>query len=316
LKLVYATDLHGRRHLFRSLARLLRRERPDGLLLGGDLLPSFRWPLEQLRELTGTGLAASGRQPGPPRGALSSALLHRLRSLAYRVSFHDQARFTTSFLLPWLAEQAVPCFLLRGNHCWEGSAGRILRRLTQREGVFLPEEGPCALPDGTPLLGCGYVPLSHTRQKDWELRDLSDEPMPQRPEFVWISEGDAPRRVRFPRWCAQRPSLQQHLAALPIPERPWILLAHCAPHGSALDRDHLNGGRHMGSRAMRSFIERRRPLLSLHGHFHRSHEHSGRWWERMGATIAVQPGQSYRALHACVFDTRDIQGCLRHSALS
>jgi Icc-related predicted phosphoesterase len=71
-----------------------------------------------------------------------------------------------------------------------------------------------------------------------------------------------------------------------------VFLFHAPPYGSALDRAALNGRMvdqapldlHIGSIAVRRFIEERRPYLTLHGHAHESARLTGRWRERIGAT--------------------------------
>ncbi|MEW6427864.1 MAG: metallophosphoesterase [Thermodesulfobacteriota bacterium] len=49
---------------------------------------------------------------------------------------------------------------------------------------------------------------------------------------------------------------------------PFVLVSHPPPHGTATDR--LNDGIHVGSTAVRAFIESRRPAVCLTGHIHES----------------------------------------------
>jgi Ku protein len=74
---------------------------------------------------------------------------------------------------------------------------------------------------------------------------------------------------------------------------------HAPPYGSnlddapALDEDlqPMLGGRAMrpvGSKAVREAITEHQPLLSLHGHIH-----EGKGTQRMGKTLAVNPGSAY-----------------------
>jgi Icc-related predicted phosphoesterase len=53
----------------------------------------------------------------------------------------------------------------------------------------------------------------------------------------------------------------------------------------------------VGSRAIRAFIERRRPPLTLHGHVHES---AG--VDRLGGTVSVNPGDSLGTLRAVKVD--------------
>lgn len=85
------------------------------------------------------------------------------------------------------------------------------------------------------------------------------------------------------------------------PGKPTIVMTHVPPYGTRIDdaprlRDDLSversGGAAMmvpvGSTAVRSFIERVQPMLSLHGHIHES-----RGTARLGRTIAINPGSEY-----------------------
>ena len=64
------------------------------------------------------------------------------------------------------------------------------------------------------------------------------------------------------------------------------------------------------------FLERRRPLLGLHGHIHESPAVSGKFADRLGPTICVNAGQKMgSSLHAVWFSLDDIAGTLTHSLL-
>jgi hypothetical protein len=62
-----------------------------------------------------------------------------------------------------------------------------------------------------------------------------------------------------------------------------ILVSHTPPHDTGTDV--TGSGTHVGSRAVREFIERVQPGLCLTGHIHES-----RSVDRIGATMVVNPG--------------------------
>lgn len=85
------------------------------------------------------------------------------------------------------------------------------------------------------------------------------------------------------------------------PSKPVILATHVPPHGVGLDvapklREDLSvviqGGEPVmtpvGSTAVRDFITKTQPVLSLHGHIHES-----RGVAKLGQTIAINPGSAY-----------------------
>lgn len=72
-----------------------------------------------------------------------------------------------------------------------------------------------------------------------------------------------------------------------------IILSHVPPHGTVADRVHF--GHHVGSRALREFIEERQPPLVVCGHIH-----EGRGIDRIGETIVVNPGPLFRKYYAVI----------------
>jgi Icc-related predicted phosphoesterase len=74
--------------------------------------------------------------------------------------------------------------------------------------------------------------------------------------------------------------------------RDSVFLFHTPPYRTALDRaaldgrmvDHVPMDVHVGSIAVRRFIEERQPLLTLHGHIHESARLTGAWRDRIGRT--------------------------------
>jgi len=73
-------------------------------------------------------------------------------------------------------------------------------------------------------------------------------------------------------------------AAAGIPDNtPLVLVVHEPPFGSRVD--YAFTGRHVGSQAIRQFIESRQPLLCLTGHIH-----EGRGEDRIGDTLVLNPG--------------------------
>ncbi len=63
----------------------------------------------------------------------------------------------------------------------------------------------------------------------------------------------------------------------------FILVSHPPPMQTETDR--LRDGRHVGSKAVRAFIEKRQPLLCLTGHIHES-----RGRDYIGRTLVLNPG--------------------------
>ena len=100
----------------------------------------------------------------------------------------------------------------------------------------------------------------------------------------------------------------EKLAALSDPAKT-IYVVHSPPYGTALDR--LMDGTPVGSEAVRAFLEKRQPPISLHGHIHESPG-----VQRLGRTIIANPGDSMTRLRALEVDLKSLSVtpvCVRES---
>ena len=82
----------------------------------------------------------------------------------------------------------------------------------------------------------------------------------------------------------------------------WIV--HQPP--ASLRMDLCGNGKLAGSPALLHFIEENQPLLGVSGHIHESpHQPGGQWVADVGRTTWVQPGQVYDRLHYVTLDIAD-----------
>ena len=65
--------------------------------------------------------------------------------------------------------------------------------------------------------------------------------------------------------------------------KPLVLMSHQPPHNTVTDR--IKSGLHVGSTAVRAFIERRAPMVCFSGHIHEA-----QGTDRIGDTTLVNPG--------------------------
>lgn len=270
LRLLFTSDLEGRRSHYLRTARAAREHRVDALVLGGNLLPAFDDPVR-----------------GDER----------------------QARFLEDFLEPWLASLrlAIPhlsTFLVLGNR----DAASTLPRLERAEanGGFACIHGRLLdLGPGRQILGFPYSPPTDSPLKDLERRDRrEDTGFPARsPRRCHLSTPEGLVPISAPDMYFDRhPSLEEELEALPSPADParTVFVSSAPPHGTELDI--LHDGSHGGSRAIRAWIEWTGPFLSLHGQFRDSPRRSGRYAARLGTTLAFNPGQDFGEWHGVVLD--------------
>jgi Icc-related predicted phosphoesterase len=94
---------------------------------------------------------------------------------------------------------------------------------------------------------------------------------------------------------------------------------HSPPFGTKLDL--IQGAKPAGSCSIKVFIEEHQPLLTLHGHIHEAPALSGTYFDRIGETLSINPGQSAWSgrdiikLHAVTFEMEKIEETLTHTCL-
>lgn len=88
------------------------------------------------------------------------------------------------------------------------------------------------------------------------------------------------------------PTIENELTCLVRPSdmSRAVYVFHMPPSGLGLDQ--CGHGPRVGSEAVRRFIEKEQPRLTLHGHIHESPAAGGTWLAKLGETVCVQPGQS------------------------
>lgn len=279
---LYTSDLHGSRSHYEAAFRTAEELGVRAVVLGGDLAPM-----------------------GDPEA---------------------QRQFFDSFLIPLFRERlaepaALRLFYIFGNGDWRANEAVLEEARIPRVQYLHGRVAPFL--DGTWIAGQNCVPPTPIRLKDWERWEVvpgtSSRPDGQRsaPDgslhdftFAGRERGEMLEEEMERLETAVRGATGASEAAAVAP-RSLLCVFHSPPHGTALDQ--IAGGAHVGSRAARRFLERMRPALSLHGHIHESPTVSGRFADRVGGTVCVNPGQSPVAFHAVSFRMDDIAGSLRHT---
>lgn len=279
MRACFTSDLHGDRTLYGQLGDLLRAERPNLLILGGDLLGDVH------RE-----------EPVLPQAAVLVA------DLMERVDSWRRA----------LPQLAVACIV--GNHEIAPELDRLRKEHHAKRIVLLEPDKPWQW-GGYHWVGYGCSPPSPHWAKDFERLDRSDSAVPDFDGVAWDPDCQEFREVFSREYFRDKAPIADELRAIPELPNPWVLVAHAPPYRTDLDR--LPGVPHpIGSRAVREFILQRQPLLSLHGHIHESPHVSGGFSDQIGDTVCVNPGQAHGQLHAVLFDLDRPTDSLRHTVLS
>ena len=203
-----------------------------------------------------------------------------------------QREFVRDYLAKKVASR--PCYWIAGNDDWAAALP-----LLEEMGTPIHERVAPFL-DGLSIAGYAYVPVTPFGMKDHDRYDSEGWAPSVEPGRCLFSspaglESGSLTAVRSRGTIAAD---LERLAALSDPAKT-VYVTHSPPWGTSLDR--LYDGSPIGSRAIRSFIERHRPPLTLHGHIHES---AG--VDRIGPTVSVNPGDSLTRFRAVRVDLRDL----------
>ena len=275
---IYTSDLHGNHELYSELFELAEERGAQAVIIGGDMLPL--------------------------QGSFQYSLL-------------EQKEFVFAYLAPKLRDflsraPQVTIYAMLGNDDW-GASSTHLRELEEQGMLRLIHGQKHVLGDGYELIGYAHVPPTPFIIKDGERRDLQKDSAEAQRCTACCSEEEKIVVIDPRRYLIQMKSIEEELEELPRAREAHsaVYVMHSPPFRTNLDR--LFDGRWIGSRAIRLFIERHQPYLSLHGHIHESSEISGQYWDRIGRTVCINPGQSPEELYAVVFKLEDVSNTLEHT---
>jgi len=166
------------------------------------------------------------------------------------------------------------------------------------------------------VYGYAFVPPTPFRLKDWEKYDVSryEEMGTISPEQGYYS---FPIRDSDKKYATIKKDLDKLIEN--DNREKSIFLFHTPPYQTKLDRvdregqmiDHAPVDIHVGSIAVRRFIEKHRPLLTLHGHIHESTRLTGRWVDRIGRTYCFNAAHDGPELSLVRFDPNRLENATR-----
>jgi Icc-related predicted phosphoesterase len=239
-----------------KLFKAVSRERPEAVFLGGDILPSF-WK--------GPGFPEAW-----PPDFVNGFLVKNLNAL--RVE---------------LGGSYPRLFVIMGNDDQRLNEASVLDAAVR--GVWEYIHNRRVVFKDYLVFGYAFIPPTPFRLKDWERYDVSryTDPGAVSPEEGYYSVPVAEREKKYA-------TIQDDLDRLAEDSdlAKAIFLFHSPPYQTRLDASSLKGkmidhvplDRHLGSIAIRRFIERRQPLLTLHGHVHEAAKVSLSWQDCLGRT--------------------------------
>ncbi|MEW6377297.1 MAG: metallophosphoesterase [Thermodesulfobacteriota bacterium] len=287
MKVLYTSDLHGEIHLYQELSELAISSSAEIIALGGDLLPSF-----------------------PP-------------TKRYEDMVPNQKTFIDQFLFPFFKRMietttAEQIFLIPGN--WDLGYSHLFKEPV--EGIIDLNQRSYRLKNGYELIGYPFVPPTPYRPKDFEKMDDREASWPPQKNPSYIRSSDQTDHLTSVDpylYLRERETIQENLNRLPKPfsHKRSIYIMHSPPFDTRLDV--TQGRKSAGSRSIKAFIEENQPLITLHGHIHESTELSGSYYDRIGKTLSINPGQfslsgrGAMKLHAVTFELEKVEKTLTYT---
>ena len=278
MKCVFVSDLHGKKGLYERLFRIILKELPDGVFIGGDILP-----LKLKNDETMEGFIE--------------------KTLLSNIEFIDKK-----------SEKQVKFFLIMGN-----DDPRIFESIfieADRRGIINYVNETSIKFGDYYVSGYSCVPPTPFKLKDWEKYDVS--------RFVdvgAISPEDGIRSIPLTNDKIKFDTISNDLMKLKniSPPEKTIYLFHSPPYKSLLDRASLDGKKidhapmdvHIGSIAIKRFIEKSQPFITLHGHVHESSRLTGSWKEQFGKTFSFSAAYEGPELAIIRFDTENLKNASR-----
>lgn len=263
----FASDLHASTKRYQRLCEQIALEQPTAVFLGGDLLT------------------------GAVEEDVLAFLLKRLRAL------RDDLR-----------KQYPRIFVILGNDD---------PRSAEQDVLSIADEGLCEYLHGRRasfgsyvVFGYAFVPPTPFSLKDWERYDVS-----RFADSGCISPEEGIRTVAqdpaVSRYATIAADLDELAAGTDLSRAIWLF--HAPPYASLLDRaalddrmiDHVSLDVHVGSIAIRRFIDERGPRLTLHGHVHESPRLTGSWRDVLGPTHCLSAAHDGPELALVRFDPDD-----------
>ncbi|MBN1633205.1 MAG: hypothetical protein JW917_03455 [Ignavibacteria bacterium] len=278
----FVSDLHGRFDRFEKLFRQIKINKPSALFIGGDIFP---------------------------------------HAMDFKAKNGNAGDFLSGFFMEnlidlkkFLGDLYPEIFLILGNDDGKFREKDMIEYSAEGFFHYIHFEKKPFL--GFDIYGYSYIPPTPFRLKDWEKYDISRfvDPGCSSPEDGWHSIDINNEELKY---STIAEDLKSYIKNSDLSKS--IILFHSPPYNTKLDRAALDGvmvdyvpvDPHIGSIAIRKFIEISQPYLTLHGHCHESSRLTGEWRDKIGKTLCLSAALESPALAIIKFDINNPEKCER-----
>lgn len=279
----FVSDFHGDSNRFEKLFVCIETERPRAVFIGGDVFPHF--------------LYTHTFNDSESGDFVNDFLVNRLEKLK-----------------KILGRRYPAIFMILGND--DGRFEESSVKEVDRRGLWHYCHQRCVEFGIYQIYGYSYVPPTPFKLKDWERYDVSRY---TDPGCIPIEEGIFSHPVSESEKLYRTIREDLEILAGSDSLEKAIFLFHTPPYRTNLDRaaldnkriDHVPLDVHVGSIAVKRFIEERQPLITLHGHVHESARLTGSWSDRIGRTHAFTAAHDGRELALVCFNPEHPEKAVR-----
>lgn len=251
MKILFVTDLHGNKSKYEMLFEAIKNHKADIVINCGDMLPKDGTLFNQD---------------------------HFIRE--YLEDYFSQVDRAGIYYLCYLGNDDLRIF----DDLFEKTCRKFsfVHNIAQRKVEI----------GGYEFIGMNWVADYPFRLKDRCRKDTED--------YIFQIQLGKGLLSTLSGWCeiddwfkyAERlPTIEDELSKLicPVDYRKAVYVIHMPPINLGLDK--CSSEVEVGSKAVYDFIKKQQPMLTLHGHIHESPEMTGKWFNRLGKTLCIQPGQ-------------------------
>ena len=283
IKCFFVSDVHGKIDRYEKLFNEIEKKRPDIVFLGGDLLPS----IAAFNELSDARF----------KDFVNGYLVKKFLDLKANIS-----------------ENYPEVYLILGND--DPRIEEIFFLEAENLGIWKYIHNRKVNYKEYQIYGYAYIPPSPFLLKDWERYDVS--------RFVdvgCVSPTEGCRTYSVSDHEKKYSTIKNDLEKLTAEKdlSNSIFLFHSPPYQTKLDRaaldgqivDHAPVDVHVGSIAIKRFIEEKQPFITLHGHIHESSGITGLWKQRIGKTYLFSAAYHKPDLVIIKFDLENPSEAIR-----
>ena len=276
MKCLFVSDLHGKKKKYRKLFEIIKDESPEGLFIGGDILPQNIRSKERMKDF------------------IEEYIFKPIQEIK--------------------SKEDLQVFLIMGND--DPRAFEYIFKDADEKRIINYMHNETAKFGEFNVTGYSYIPPTPFQLKDWEKYDVSRyvdigavSPEkgtrtiePDRYEIKYTTIQDDLEELSK----LSHPDKTIYLFHAPPYDSN---LDRADLDGKKID--HVPLDLHVGSIAIQRFIQEKKPLLTLHGHVHESPRITGNWKEIYESTLSFSAAHDGDELAIVRFDTDDIKNAER-----